>query len=661
MNTLIPVAGWVAAMLGLAGSVALVVFGFRAQHRPEKVRRSQLRFAVWCVAGGGVLAMAALETALLTNDFAMSYVAQEHSRETSLLFTITSAWSALGGSIVLWALVLGGYIAVVFRGVRGTEDRLGTGALAIMGLVSTFFFGLITTAANPFKILQNPPADGPGPNPLLRDHIMVLFHPPILYLGFVGFTVPFAFAMSALLLRRGGVEWLRRTRRANLVAWSFLTCGIVLGAWWSYEVLGWGGYWAWDPVENAALIPWLVATAFIHSAVVQVKRGLLQAWNFVLVLATFSLTILGTFLTRSNVIVSVHSFTQSTIGPALLAFFIAIVVGGFTLFALRGERVASPPRPQSLASREGAFLVNNLILTLLAFVVLAGTVYPVFVEAFTGAQVSVGEPFFDRMSVPLAFVLLLAVGIGPITPYRKATAGVLWTRLRWPLLVASVAAAAAVLLGGVHAAGVVGAVFLAVLITTSTVRQLLVTAPNRKPAGLWRLLRGQRAYWGGQLAHVGIAVVAVAIAVSGALATRTTVTLQPGQRTEFAGYSVTFAKTEHHRQPDRTAVDAHLVFRQDGDVAYTATPQLNRFPGRPQAVGTPSVWSTPTRDIYVSLNKLSPGRVTVSLYEFPMMSWLWTGGLLAAAGGGWALLGRRKRHEEFETEPERSTQVTADV
>jgi len=241
---------------------------------------------------GALLSMLALETALLTHDFAMSYVDEVDSRATPLLFTITAAWSALGGSIVLWTLVLAGYTALVLRQVRGTEDRLGTGALGIMGVVGAFFFGLVTTVANPFQIVPNPPSDGPGPNPLLQDHILVAFHPPMLYLGYVGFTVPFAFAMSALLLRQGGVEWLRRTRRANLIAWSFLSGGLVLGAWWSYTVLGWGGYWSWDPVENAALIPWLVATAFIHSAVVQVKRGVLQAWNFVLVLATFALTIL---------------------------------------------------------------------------------------------------------------------------------------------------------------------------------------------------------------------------------------------------------------------------------------------------------------------------------------------------------------------------------
>jgi len=647
MTTAIPAAGWTGALLGLAASLVLAVLGLRAQRRPEAVRHRQLRVTVWLMLGGAVLAMLALEVALLTDNFALAYVAQTHSRSSSLLFTLTTAWSGLGGSLVLWALVLAGYTAAVARGVTSTADRLGTGALGVLGLVAVFFFGLITTAANPFEILANPPADGPGPNPLLRDHLMVAFHPPMLYLGYVGFTVPFAFAMSALLLRRGGVEWLRRTRRANLVAWTFLTGGLVLGGWWSYEVLGWGGYWAWDPVENAALIPWLVATAFIHSAVIQVRRGMLQAWNFVLVLATFALTILGTFLTRSSVVASVHSFSQSAVGPALLGFFMLVLGGGFALFALRGERVASLSRPESLASREGAVLVNNLLLTLFAFVVLLGTVYPILVEAFTGAQVSIGRPYFDRMALPLAFALLLAMGVGPFTPYRRATAGLLWSRLRFPLLGGS-AATATLVLAGVRSVGVLAVAFLAVSMAAATVRQVLVSAPGRRPRDVLRLVCGQRDYWGGQLAHLGVALVAVVIAVSGALATRATLTLDRGAATEFAGYTVTFERSEQHPGPDRLITDAHIVFRSGGQVVRVDEPRLSAFAGQPQAVGAPSVWTTPTRDIYVALADLSPQRVTLNLYRYPLMSWLWVGGGLVMAGGCWALSGRTRRSEGAE-------------
>ena len=642
MTALLAGAGWTGAVLGAAASLVLAVLGFRAQRRPASVPRERLRAAVLCLLGGAVLSMLALEVALLTDDFGITYVARNHARATNWFYSVTGAWSALEGSIVLWALVLAGYTAVVLRQVRSTEDRLGTGALGVMGLVGVFFFGLVATVANPFGLEAAPPADGAGGNPLLQDHVMVAFHPPLLYLGYVGFTVPFAFAMSALLLRQGGVDWLRRTRRANLVAWTALTAGLLLGAWWSYEVLGWGGYWAWDPVENAALIPWLVATAFIHSAVVQVKRGMLQAWNFVLVLATFSLTILGTFLTRSSVVVSVHSFSQSPIGPALLGFFVLVLAVGFTLFALRGERVASLARPESLASREGAFLVNNLVLTLFAFVVLLGTVYPVLVEALTGNQVSVGRPFFDRMAVPLSFALLLAMGAGPFLPYRRATGAVVWARLRVPLLVGS-AAAAAVVLAGVDRVGVVAVVLLAVTIAAASVRQFAVSLPHRTPRAALALLRGQRAYWGGQLAHLGVAVAAVAIAVSGGLATRDSAALARGESLEFAGYSVTFERTEEHRGPDRLVTDAHLAFRDGDRVEFVATPRLTAFANQPQAIGAPSVWVRPGSDVYVALSDLEPESVTVNLYRYPLMSWLWAGGLLMAAGGLWALGGRGMR------------------
>lgn len=645
MNAVLPAAGWVGAFLGLAASLALALQGFRAQHRPVSVRRGQLSVPVWCMVGGAVLSMAALEFALLTNNFTMSYVAETHSRATPLLFTITTAWSALGGSIVLWTLILAGYTATVLRGVRDTADRLGTGALAVMGLVAAFFFGLVTTIANPFKILPNPPADGPGPNPLLQDHILVAFHPPALYLGYVGFTVPFAFAISALLLRRGGVEWLRRTRRANLVAWSFLTLGLVIGAWWSYEVLGWGGYWAWDPVENAALIPWLVATAFLHSAVVQTKRGMLQAWNFVLVLAAFALTILGTFLTRSGVVSSVHSFSESGIGPALLAFFAIVLGGGFALFALRGERLASGSRPESLASREGVFLVNNLLLSLFAFVVLTGTVYPILVEAITGDQVSVGRPFFDRMAVPLSFGLLLAMGVGPFTPYRAATRQVMWRRLRLPLLLAS-AGAAGLVLAGVRVPSVVAVSAIAIAMIAGSVQQLVTSAPSLRPSGVLRVLRGQRGYWGGQLAHLGVAVIAVVIAVSGGMTERSTVTLERGQSAEFAGYEVTFLGVRDFQTSGRSVTEADIQLSEHGSVQRVATPRLSSFRGQAQSVAAPSVWSTPTQDIYVALAQFNPNRVTINLYRYPLMVWMWAGGALVVAGGFWALSGRRRKRAD---------------
>lgn len=660
-------AGWTGIVLGLASSLVLAVQGLRAQRHPGRVRRGQLRVAVLGMVSGAVLAFAALEVALLSNDFAVSYVAANHARATPLLFTVTSAWSALEGSIVLWVLVLAGYTAVVLRGVRDTEDRLGTGALGVMGLVAVFFFGLVSTVANPFRILAEVPADGPGPNALLQNHILVAFHPPLLYLGYVGFTVPFAFAMSALLRGEGGPDWLRRTRRANLVAWTGLSGGLVLGAWWSYEVLGWGGFWAWDPVENAALIPWLVGTAFIHSAVVQVKRGMLQSWNFLLVVATFALTILGTFLTRSSVVASVHSFTQSAVGPALLGFFVVVLAAGLGLFAVRGHRIVSASRPESLVSREGAFLVNNVLLTLFAFVVLLGTVYPVFVEAFSGTQVSVGRPFFDRMAVPLSFGLLLAMGIGPFMPYRRATRRVLADRLRLPVLAAS-AGAAATVIAGIRSVPVAAAVFLTIGILTASARELVVTAPERSPRGLLRLVRGRRGYWGGQLAHIGLVLVALSIAVSGGMAQRSSATLAPGQAVAFAGYTVTYEGSAQRQLPDRKILAARFVLRDGTRIVRVAEPRLSTFPNQVQAVAAPSVWTTPRQDIYLALTRLDDQRAAVNLYRYPLMWLLWAAGLQVVLGGLWALGAalpfsrtRRRRPEQPESTSDARSETAEEV
>jgi cytochrome c-type biogenesis protein CcmF len=306
----------------------------------------------------------------------------------------------------------------------------------------------MATAANPFAVCTQAgsigcvdsswwpfvesvmPVDGRGPNPLLQNNFMMAVHPPLLYIGYVGFTVPFGFAVAALIRGDFGRTWLDRTHRWSIIAWVFLTAGILIGAWWSYEVLGWGGYWAWDPVENASFLPWLTATAFIHSAIVQRRRGMLQAWNFLLVIATFALTIFGTFLTRSGVIASVHAFSQSVVGPVLLGLLAVIVIGPLGLFIWRSAEIAQVPRLDSLSSREGYILANNLLLSVFAFTVLFGTMYPLLVEAASGDEVAVGRPFFDKASIPIALLLLLVLGIGAVSPWRVATPKLLWERLR---------------------------------------------------------------------------------------------------------------------------------------------------------------------------------------------------------------------------------------
>jgi len=367
MNAALGTAG---VALGLAAAVigAITIVVGLVGNRPALLRSSRLY--VGLLIAGALCTFVAMERALITRDFSLEYVARNGSHETPPLYNFAALWSALEGSIILWSLILTGYIAVVVHHFRKRlSDPLVGWALAVMLVVAAFFFLLMLGPANPFKTVQGAiPTDGPGPNPLLQNHILMAFHPPMLYLGYVGFTVPFAFAIGGLITGRVGEGWLIETRRWTLFAWGFLTVGIILGAWWSYEVLGWGGYWAWDPVENASFLPWLTGTAYLHSVMVQERRGMLRVWNLSLLCATFSLTILGTFLTRSGVLDSVHAFSESQIGPFILTFFAIVVLGSIALIGWRGDRLRSPGSIDSPVSREGAFLANNVLFAAFAFI-----------------------------------------------------------------------------------------------------------------------------------------------------------------------------------------------------------------------------------------------------------------------------------------------------
>jgi cytochrome c-type biogenesis protein CcmF len=654
-------AGMVVALIGAGLLVNRGVTAARSDRRPDLAGPAQLLLS------GAMAAMGALVLALLLDDFSLVYTANHHARSTPFPYDVATAWAALEGSIVLWGLVLAGYTWFVFRRYRRSPDRLGAAALAVMGGVAIFFFGLMITVANPFEVcvqaadvgcLQSSPwplagidapLDGPGPNPLLQNHFMMAVHPPVLYLGYVGMTVPFAYAIGALALGVAGPEWLRRSHRSTLVAWSFLTLGILLGGWWAYEVLSWGGYWAWDPVENASLMPWLVATAFLHSGIVQQRRGMLQAWNLILVISTFSLTILGTFLTRSGTINSVHSFTQSAIGPALLGFLVLVLVGSFTLFSTRADLVSSSPRVESLVSREGTFLANNLLLSVYAFVVLIGTTYPLVLEAFTGTQVGVGEPFFNRLAVPLSYLLLLVMGFGPITPWRTTEPGLLWRRTRGPALIAlgtGLVTAFAVTRNGWVVLSITLGTFVVGTITGFALeqgRRRSVKTGETLFTAIRIVLAGDGAFWGGQLSHAGVVLVAIGIAFAANLGAHAEVQLEPGDSTTFESYTITYESPFQQVTSAKTTIGGRLSVTRDGQFVRTLEPAANFFGAGDTGVSTPDVLHRPGGDVYVTLLGLpDAGVATFTLDTSPMIWVLWLGGLTTVAGGLLAIRARRR-------------------
>src|SRR5437870_2917913 len=430
---MVPLAGRVLVLLALLAASAGAVLGFATGRRPSAAGWAWTRRFAYAFAAFMVLANLVMEYALLTHDFSVSYVAHVGSRSVPTWVTIVSLWSSLEGSILFWGAVLGIYIAAATYLNRNEHAEYMPYAIGTWLACGAFFSFLLAGPANPFLSVPAA-ADGPGPNPLLQNHYLMVIHPPFLYLGYVGMTIPFGYACAALLRGRLGLSFLKPIRSSLMVPWIFLTVAIMLGGWWAYEVLGWGGYWAWDPVENASLLPWLTATAALHSAIVMERRGVLKGWTVTLIQASFLLTILGTFMTRSGVFNSVHSFTQSAIGPTILAFLAAVLIFSIALLAFRIDSLEAEGSIDSAASKEGAFLFNNLIFVLLTFTVLIGTVFPLLVEAVKGKQMSVGRPYFDAMVVPAGTALLFLLGVGPALPWGRASRDEVMKRLFPPLI-----------------------------------------------------------------------------------------------------------------------------------------------------------------------------------------------------------------------------------
>ncbi|HEX7118748.1 MAG TPA: heme lyase CcmF/NrfE family subunit [Longimicrobiales bacterium] len=640
----------VALALSVYGAVAAVV-GVR-RRRPELVESAKMavyvNFALLAVAN------LAMVYALVTHDFSVSYVAQVGSRSTPLHITIISLWSSLEGSILFWGFVLAAYSAAAVWHQRNRPGALVPYATATLLAIGAFFYLLLVGPANPFGRVWPVPADGPGPNPLLQNHILMAVHPPLLYLGYVGMSVPFAFAVGALLSGRLDATWIKLTRRWTITAWMFLSLAIVAGMWWSYEVLGWAGYWAWDPVENASFMPWLTATAFLHSVMVQERRDMLKVWNLSLIMATFLLTILGTFLTRSGIVASVHAFTQGTIGYYFVAFIALGLVFSLVLLTGRGAALRSEGHLDSVASRETVFLFNNLLLTAFTFTVLLGTLYPIVAEALRGVRVSVGAPFFNEMTVPLCVALLFLMGVGPALPWRRAEPELLRRKFLVPLAALLIVAGAAVGLGVREPYSVLAFAFAAFMLA-STVGEFAIGVRARMRAhgefplvALGRLIGANRRRYGGYIAHLGVVSLAVGIAASSTFRVERDATLRQGERLAMAGYEIRFDELWAQNEPHRFVVGADLTIFRDGAEIGALAPRLNFYGDRDEPITTPAVRSRPHEDLYINLMAFQRdgSSATLQVVVEPMIFWIWLGGGIIGLGALVALWPQRRRRTQ---------------
>ncbi len=592
-----------------------------------------------------------MEYALLTHDFSVGYVAQVGSRAVPVWVTIVSLWSSLEGSILFWGCVLGSYIALATFFTRDRYVEYQPDAIGVWLSCAAFFSFLLAGPANPFVTILNPALDGPGPNPLLQNHVLMAVHPPFLYLGYVGMTIPFGFACAALIKGRMGPGILKPLRESLMLPWIFQTIAIMLGGWWAYEVLGWGGYWAWDPVENASLLPWLTATAALHSLMVVERRGILKGWTITLIQATFLLVLLGTFMTRSGVFNSVHSFTQSAIGPTLLVFLAAALLFTIALLAFRIDALESEGRIEATASRETMFLINNLLFVLLTFTVLIGTVFPLITEAVTGKQMSVGRPYFDAMVVPIGAALLFILGIGPALPWGRATRQQLRQALL-PPLAGGVVFVLAGLLFGVRGGWTLVTLAFGGYAAWVTMAQMFLPMRQRIKAGEpafgafvdGQLNRGRRRF-ASYIVHASMVIVLIAVAVSSSMRETSELHFTVGQTQQVSGYDVTFLGVTQQQEAHRSSIGGRFSLVRNGKTVTVLEPRMNQYEGMREPIGTPDVHSTAVRDLYISLSNIDSAAQSASITMFvtPLIVWIWIAVILMGLGALFGLIPARPR------------------
>ncbi len=650
--------GNAALYLALAFALWGVLSGVLGSIRKDARLLTSARFAGIATFLAMTAAIAVMEIALLTDDFSVSYVANTSRAASPLWVKIVTLWAALEGSLLLWGWLLSGYWALL--SVVAPNTPLRSWALTTMAVVQTFFILVPAVLAPPFETMSPIPLDGPGPNPLLQNHWMMAVHPFLMYLGFVGLTVPFAYAISALISGRPGSEWMLQTRRWTLIGWGFLTAAIISGGWWSYEVLGWGGYWAWDPVENVSFLPWLTATAFIHSVQVQERRHMLKGWNLLLIILTFSLTLLGTFLTRSGVVSSVHAFGDGPVGPAFLAFFLIVMAGSLALVAWRWDAIRDRADLDHPVSREGSFLAGNVLFLAIAFAVLLGTLFPLIVEAVSGDKVTVGAPFFDQATLPLWMIVLLLMGIGPLLPWRRANTQTLSSNLMWMTGAAVAATAVAFALGmrEIYPLLTIGLsgwnlASLALLLLGAVVPRMRVGTRSVVQVIANYAFENRRRF-GSMIVHFGVIVMALGIMASSAYRIDEQVRIDVGATAPFEDLTFTvkdtFMESTEHRISAGALVDVH----RNGNLLTTLRPRINTFFGQSMNVPTPDVLYLPAYDVYLNVAAgITPDSefVVLRVVRSPLVSWVWIAGFIMAFGTVYALTPTRRAARSTQRTP----------
>jgi cytochrome c-type biogenesis protein CcmF len=686
-------------------AIGLCVYGAVASVAGARAGRADLtmsgRRAVYALALVLTLAFAILEAAFLRSDFSFRVVGTHSSTTTPAFYRATAVWSSQEGSLLLWVWLLSLWSSLVLaRTGKRLRDVTPYATAVLLGFAG-FFAGLTAFLANPFQLANPAPAEGVGLEPLLR-HPSMMVHPPMLYSGYTLCIVPFAFAVGALIARRLEAEWIGAVRRFALAAWFFLGIGILLGARWSWSELGWGGYWAWDPVENAALMPWLTGTAFLHSIMVQQRRGMLKAWNASLVLATGFLAVLGTFLVRSGVLESIHAFGASTLGIPFLVFVALLAGGAIWLVLTRRDDLRSEHRLDSLISREAIFVLNNLVLVALCFVIFWGTFFPLISEAVTGTRASVGPPWFDRYTVPLAIALVFLSGVGPLVAWRRVTPAGARRAFAVPVAAGLITAVGVAALPGVTARPAALAMFaLAAFVVAAVGREVVRGAAARRavtgeaaPVALLGVVRRNRRRYGGYIVHVGMAVLFVGVAGSTAFQHMRDDRLRPGATVRVDGYDVRYVRATGRLAAEKLSLGAVLDVRRGGRLVATLRPSRGYYPDPDPTAGAigrffdgestsevglragvrRDVWTAIQPDLgplrrliddadrrfatatpnvqalvvagLVAHYEASPPPATFRFIVSPLVEWIWLGGLIVLAGGLIALWPAPRRERQ---------------